>query len=97
MKKRTKRLLAMLLAASMILQQGSTVGVLANETESATEMTTETTAAKTQAETQETEAKAPETQAPEMVQCEYCGGWFEAGNVFRNHVCPARDAAYAQN
>ena len=30
---------------------------------------------------------------PEMVQCDYCGNWFEAGTVFRNHVCPARDAA----
>lgn len=27
--------------------------------------------------------------------CEYCGQWFEEGNIFRNHVCPARDAANA--
>ena len=26
----------------------------------------------------------------EYVQCPDCGQWFEAGNVFRNHVCPAR-------
>jgi len=31
----------------------------------------------------------------EQVQCEYCGQWFPAGNLFRNHVCPARDAAMA--
>ena len=36
-----------------------------------------------------------ENNTEEMVQCEYCGGWFEAGNIFRNHVCPARDEAYA--
>ena len=59
MKKRTKRLLAMLLASAMILQQGSTVGVLATESEPASETVAETTAA-TEAET-----KAPETQAPE--------------------------------
>ena len=23
----------------------------------------------------------------ELVQCELCGGWYEAGNVFRNHIC----------
>ena len=23
----------------------------------------------------------------EMVQCEVCGNWYEAGNVFRNHIC----------
>ena len=22
-----------------------------------------------------------------MVQCEVCGNWYEAGNVFRNHIC----------
>ena len=21
------------------------------------------------------------------MQCELCGGWYEAGNVFRNHIC----------
>ena len=26
----------------------------------------------------------------EMVQCELCGGWYEAGNVFRNHICPGK-------
>ena len=31
-----------------------------------------------------------------LVQCEFCGGWYEEGNVFRNHVCPERDEAYAQ-
>lgn len=30
-----------------------------------------------------------------MVQCEFCGGWYEEGNVFRNHICPGRDEAYA--
>ena len=28
-----------------------------------------------------------------QVQCEYCGNWFLEGNEFRNHICPARDAA----
>ena len=23
----------------------------------------------------------------ELVYCERCGGWYEAGNVFRNHIC----------
>ena len=32
-----------------------------------------------------------------LVYCEYCGQWYEDGNVFRNHVCPARDAALAGN
>ena len=70
MKKRTKRILAMLLASAMILQQGSTVGVLATETEPVSETVAETTAAETMA--QETQApettaetKAPETQATE--------------------------------
>ena len=34
--------------------------------------------------------------SPEMVQCEICGEWFEAGNVFRNHQCvtyPGEDYA----
>ncbi len=31
----------------------------------------------------------------DLVYCEYCGQWYEAGNVFRNHICPARDAALA--
>ena len=31
-----------------------------------------------------------------MVQCPYCGDWFEAGVIFRNHACPARDAAVAE-
>ena len=26
----------------------------------------------------------------EMVCCEPCCGWYEAGNVFRNHICPGR-------
>ncbi len=32
----------------------------------------------------------------ELAYCEYCGQWYEAGNVFRNHICPERDAAYAR-
>ena len=28
-----------------------------------------------------------------LAYCEYCGKWYEEGNIFRNHVCPARDAA----
>ena len=62
MKKRTKRILAMLLASAMILQQGSTVGVLATETEPVSETVAETTAAETTA----VETTAQETQAPEM-------------------------------
>lgn len=31
----------------------------------------------------------------DLVYCEYCGQWYEPGNVFRNHICPNRDAAYA--
>lgn len=26
----------------------------------------------------------------ELVYCELCGGWYEAGNVFRNHICSGR-------
>lgn len=26
----------------------------------------------------------------EMVYCELCGGWYEAGNVFRNHICSGK-------
>lgn len=26
----------------------------------------------------------------EMVQCPDCGNWYEAGSVFRNHVCEGR-------
>ncbi len=37
--------------------------------------------------------KKPEGGAQDMVYCEYCGEWYEAGNVFRNHVCPNRDFA----
>lgn len=33
--------------------------------------------------------------APNLVYCDFCGKWYEEGNVFRNHICPARDAAYA--
>ncbi len=81
MKKRTKRLLATLLASVMILQQGSTVGVLATEETGelpAETIVTEAPAPETQApevqapapetqasETQAPETKAPETQAPE--------------------------------
>lgn len=32
---------------------------------------------------------------PELVQCPYCGDWFEEGNIFRNHYCPEKDAALA--
>ena len=32
-------------------------------------------------------------QNQEMAYCEYCGNWYPAGNIFRNHVCPNRDAA----
>lgn len=35
------------------------------------------------------------TAAPNLVYCDFCGKWYEEGNVFRNHICPARDAAYA--
>ena len=30
-----------------------------------------------------------------LAYCEYCGQWLEEGNIFRNHVCPNRDAANA--
>ncbi len=68
MKKRTKRILAMLLASAMILQQGSTVGVLATETEPASETVAETqpeTTAETQAPETTAETKASETQVTE--------------------------------
>ena len=29
----------------------------------------------------------------DLVYCEYCGEWYEEGNIFRNHVCPNRDYA----
>ena len=32
----------------------------------------------------------------EKVQCEYCGAWLETGNIFRNHMCPEKEAALAQ-
>ena len=28
-----------------------------------------------------------------MVQCEYCGEWLEAGNIYRNHMCAQKRAA----
>ena len=31
----------------------------------------------------------------EMVQCEYCGQWLESGNIYRNHMCPQKEAALA--
>ena len=33
--------------------------------------------------------------APGQAYCIYCGKYYEEGNVYRNHICPARDAAYA--
>ncbi len=34
---------------------------------------------------------------PEMVYCELCGGWYEAGNIFRNHICvPQVEYAYCE-
>lgn len=33
----------------------------------------------------------------EYAQCPDCGQWFETGNVFRNHLCPAREAAAADD
>ncbi len=35
---------------------------------------------------------APAQPVPEVnyVQCPDCGGWFEEGNVYRNHICPGR-------
>ena len=35
------------------------------------------------------------TEDDSLVQCPYCGDWFEAGAIFRNHACPERDAAMA--
>ena len=32
----------------------------------------------------------------ELAYCEYCGQWYPVGNVFRNHICPGRDAANAE-
>ena len=29
----------------------------------------------------------PTTTEAEKVQCDACGGWYEAGNIFRNHIC----------
>ena len=29
------------------------------------------------------------SQNEDLVQCEYCGEWFEAGNDYRNHVMAA--------
>ncbi|MBR2528278.1 MAG: hypothetical protein IKE58_07405 [Blautia sp.] len=40
---------------------------------------------------------APSTGAnTDKVQCEYCGEWLETGNIFRNHMCPQKEAALAQ-
>ena len=33
----------------------------------------------------------------EYAQCPDCGQWFETGNIFRNHLCPAREAAEAND
>ena len=30
------------------------------------------------------------TAEAEMVQCPDCGNWYEAGNIFRNHICEGR-------
>ncbi len=41
-------------------------------------------------ETAEAVETSPSSQAqaqPEMVYCDVCGGWYEAGNEFRNHIC----------
>ncbi len=65
MKKRMRRLVAMLLAAAMVVQQGSTLGVLAVETEPMSESFTEAMAISQEPETKVEETKAPETQAPE--------------------------------
>lgn len=35
-------------------------------------------------------SSAPDNQ---YVQCPNCGQWYEAGNVYRNHVCPAKRQA----
>jgi len=35
------------------------------------------------------------TSSSDMVQCEYCGEWFEAGNDYRNHVMAAHNNASA--
>ena len=35
-------------------------------------------------------SSAPDNQ---YVQCPDCGQWYEAGNVYRNHVCPAKRQA----
>ena len=35
------------------------------------------------------------TPAANLVYCDFCGKWYEEGNVFRNHICPGRDAANA--
>ncbi len=75
MKKRMRRLVAMLLATAMVVQQGSTLGVLAVETEPMSESFTEamsisqepgTEAGEKIEETQVPETKAEETKAPEI-------------------------------
>ena len=35
----------------------------------------------------QTEGIQPYPQEDNMVWCEFCGKWYEAGNVFRNHIC----------
>ena len=37
-----------------------------------------------------------DSEQPGYAYCEYCGQYFAAGNEFRNHICPARDAAMAE-
>lgn len=38
--------------------------------------------------------KKPASQSEtEYAYCEVCGGWYEAGNVFRNHVCVPQQAS----
>ncbi len=73
MKKRMRRLVAVLLATAMVVQQGSTLGVLAVETEPISEVSAITAAetqiseseTKAEAQVSENETKAPETQASE--------------------------------
>lgn len=40
-------------------------------------------------EERESDAAGGQTEA-DMVQCPDCGNWYEAGNVFRNHICTGR-------
>lgn len=46
--------------------------------------------ARTTTKSSSTKKKSSSSSNVNYVQCPDCGGWYEEGNVFRNHICPAK-------